>query len=245
MSTTFFAATGLSKRFGSTLAVDQVSLSASPGQLIALLGPNGSGKTTLLRLLAGLTVPSAGQLVWGPAACSMARVPRASYVGREPALYDRLTPAEHLHYFARLGGMTRRSAARRAQALSDELGLGELITRRCGALSTGQRHRVDLARALVTEPALLLLDEPLQALDPSAALAVEQLLREQARGLTTVVATHALELAARLCDRALVLRAGRRVAEIELTASGSSLGQLAAQLRELLVDGEHGVGGAA
>ncbi len=176
-----------------------------------LTGPNGSGKTTLLRLLVGLLAPSHGMLrVFGldPARERTAVRARAAFLAHDLWLYPRLTAAETLHLWQRLGGEP--AVAEEVAALLGGVGLAESGSLPVGAFSAGMRKRLALARLRLERPRLLLLDEPFAALDAEGkALVVAWLAALRADGVTLIVASHALDLAAPLCDHALRLEAGQ------------------------------------
>jgi len=203
------AARGVTKRFGRAAALCDLDLEIEPGTSLVLLGPNGAGKSTLLRLLAGLSRPSAGDIeVDGHPAHHRATRARLGYVGHATLLSPSLTVRENLIFAARLQGLPQPRA--RADARLEGDGLAALADRAASALSRGQAQRVSIARALIHDPALVLLDEPFTGLDGGAAARLSErlsLLRES--GCTTVLATHGLDAARPLADRALVLDAGR------------------------------------
>jgi heme exporter protein A len=188
-----------------------VTFSLAAGRTLALLGPNGAGKTTLLRILATLTKPTGGTvhvggLDTGREANAVRRV--IGYVGHASLLYDELTAEENLRFFARMYGL--RDDAARAAALLDRVGLRAKARERAGTLSRGQAQRLALARALVHDPAVLLLDEPDAGLDDLGLALLDEVIRERrAAGKTTVLATHAHARGLALGDEALVLLGGR------------------------------------
>jgi sodium transport system ATP-binding protein len=207
---------GLSKDFGGRLVVDDVSLDVQAGEVVGLLGPNGAGKTTTLRMLAGLITPARGQaLICG---IDVAQRPLEARLGlgfltASTGLYDRLTPRELLKTFGRLYGMRDEALAKRTEALGRELDLASFLDKRCGTLSSGQRQRVSIARAVVHEPAVYVLDEPTAALDPVASKAILDMVRDaRSRGRAVLFSTHRMEEAEFLCDRLLFIREGRVVA---------------------------------
>jgi ABC-2 type transport system ATP-binding protein len=199
-------------------AVEDVTFHVRRGELVALLGPNGAGKTTLLRLLATLLAPTAGTArVWNEdvvAAADRVRRHVGVVLGGERAVYGRLTGRENLEYAAALYGIPRERARERAAFLLDLVGLVPRADDLVERYSTGMRQRLALARALVHDPPVLLLDEPTAGLDPSAARGVRdligQLCREQ--GKTVLLATHQMDEADRLSDRVGILDRGRLVA---------------------------------
>jgi ABC-2 type transport system ATP-binding protein len=210
------AVRGLCKRFDRP-AVDQFDLTVRPGEFYALLGPNGAGKTTTLRMVTGLLRPDAGAIsVFGvDALADPAAAKRiTAWVSDEPMIYDRLTPSEYLAFVARLWSVDPTTAAARAESLFDWLELAPHAHQRCESLSKGMRQKVALAGALVHEPRLIILDEPLTGLDAASARKVKRVLRERvAAGSTIIMTTHVLEIAEREADRIGVIAAGRLIAE--------------------------------
>jgi heme exporter protein A len=201
-------ATGLEKRFGPIRALADVDLVATRGAVTAVLGPNGAGKSTLLRILAGLARPSAGQVRYAGGADRRRARRLVGYIGHASFLYPSLTARENLIFASRLYGVA--DPAARAAALLAELDLEAAAERAAGSFSRGLSQRLAIARALVHDPALLLLDEPFTGLDPVSADRLAARLGElRASGRALVLVTHDLARAAALGDRALVLHAGR------------------------------------
>lgn len=212
----------LTKRFpmsggGELLAVDAVSFEVQPGEVYGLLGPNGAGKTTTIRMILGLIPPSSGEA--SIAGFTSAKDPnevkrRVGFVSASAGLYQWLSVREMLLYFADLYGADPDQAARDLETLSEILGLDDLLNRRCATLSTGQKQRVHLARALIHRPPVLLLDEPTMGLDVIASQDIVDyfgLLRDQNKA--AIMTTHRLEEAERLCDRFGLMHQGRLVRE--------------------------------
>jgi sodium transport system ATP-binding protein len=210
-------ARGLSKHFGALRAVDDLSVTVAPGEVVGLLGPNGAGKTTTLRMLAGLITPSAGAAkVCGidVAADPLAARRKLGFMTASTGLYARLTPREVLRTFGRLYGMAEDALSRRIDALIAELELADFADQRCGTLSSGQKQRASIARAIVHSPDAYVLDEPTAALDPLASNAILELVRRvRGEGRAVLFSTHRMEEADYLCDRVIFLRAGRAVAQ--------------------------------
>jgi sodium transport system ATP-binding protein len=208
----------LTKRFGAALAVDDLSFSVAPGEIYGLLGPNGAGKTTTLRVLAAILTPTAGRAE--VAGVDVARDPqgarrRLGFLTGSTGLYARLKGRELLRYFGRLHGMTEAAIAERTTRLADALALdGAILDRRCEALSTGQKQRLSVARAVLHDPAVLILDEPTVGLDVLASRFLRDFVRgERARGKAVIFSTHYLAEAELLCDRVGLLHRGRLLAE--------------------------------
>jgi len=209
-------AVGLCKQFDGFVAVDGVTFSVAPGEVLALLGHNGAGKTTTVRMLAGVIRPTAGQA--RVAGFDVAEHPQAvrRHVGlltEHPGLYLRMTGREYLRFFGRLMGMTSNECDRRAGDLLERLGMLEAWDRRTGTYSKGMRQKMALVRAMLHDPMVLLLDEPTSALDPTAARLVRDAiarLRDHRRAV--VLCTHNLVEAETLADRVAIIRRGRIVA---------------------------------
>lgn len=196
-------------------AVDRVSFTVAPGEVFGLLGPNGAGKTTTLRMLLGLVRPTSGTAT--VAGFAAERDPaevkrRVGLVSANTGVYPWLTARETLAYFADLYAVPPALAKRRIAEAADAFGLGDFLDRRCGVLSTGQKQRLNLARALMHAPPALLLDEPTLGLDILGRRVVEEFLElVQARQIAVVLCTHHLEEAERLCQRFGLLNRGRIV----------------------------------
>jgi ABC-2 type transport system ATP-binding protein len=208
---------GLTRRYGELLALDRLDLAVQPGAIYGFLGPNGAGKTTTLRLLTGLATPSAGQ-VWIDGV-AVAEDPvearrRLGYLPEQPAFYPWMTAAETLGLCGQLHGLSRPAARHRAGELLDLAGLGGGVARRrVGGFSRGMRQRLGLAVALVHRPAILLLDEPVSALDPAGRREVLQLLERLQGQVTVFMSTHILADVERVCDTVGILDRGRLVVE--------------------------------
>ncbi len=218
--------TALSKSYA-TPAVDALDLTVRAGELYALLGPNGAGKTTTLRMVAGLLEPDSGGIrVFGidARAHGIAAKRLVAWLPDEPLLYDKLSALEFLEFVAGLWGVEPAAAASRAEELLRWLDLWDKRGERCETFSRGMKQKVALAGALIHDPRLLILDEPLTGLDAGAARAVKDLLVTRVRqGGTVILTTHILEVAERLADRIGIIRAGKLIAEgtlAELRASG-------------------------
>lgn len=208
--------TGLRKSFAAP-AVDGLDLTVRVGELYALLGPNGAGKTTTLRMVTGLARPDAGGIeLFGIDALAdpIAAKRLVAWLPDEPLLYDKLTPEEYLAFVAGLWAVPETLATVRAEELIATLGLAAQRRQRCETLSRGQKQKVALAGALIHDPRLLILDEPLTGLDAAAARQVKDLLLERvATGGTVILTTHILEVAERLATRIGIIRAGKLIAE--------------------------------
>jgi ABC-2 type transport system ATP-binding protein len=208
---------GLTKAYGAKRAVDGLDLEIRAGELYALLGPNGAGKTTTLRMVAGLLRSDAGDIgVYGVDARADPRAAKRliAWLPDEPMLYDKLTPLEYLEFVAGLWDVEPAQARERAEALLKRLGLWDERGQRCEGFSRGMKQKAALAGALIHDPRLLILDEPLTGLDASAARQVKDLLQERTRsGGTVILTTHILEVAERVADRIGIIQHGRLLAE--------------------------------
>ncbi len=207
---------GLRKAFD-RVAVDGLDLTVPAGQFYALLGPNGAGKTTTLRMVAGLLAPDAGSITVG--GFDLAAHPRdakrlIAWVPDEPMVYDKLTPLEYLAFVAGLWEMRADEARPAAEQLLTLLELWPHRAERCESFSKGMKQKLALAGALIHQPRLLILDEPLTGLDAGAARLVKDVLKARAaEGCAIVLTTHILEVAERMADRIGIIRAGKMIAE--------------------------------
>jgi len=207
----------LSKRFGSTVAVDNLSLQIPTGELHALLGPNGAGKTTTLRIVAGLLRADAGRVaIMGHdiAADAIAAKRVLGFLPDDALLYDKLTALEYLEFVAGLWQVAPDEAVAEADELLQWLDLSDRRNERVEGFSRGMRQKLALAGALIHDPDVLILDEPLTGLDASTARQVKDLLVERAQsGKTVILTTHILEVAERLAERISIIDRGRVVAD--------------------------------
>ncbi|MCP4538381.1 MAG: ABC transporter ATP-binding protein [Chloroflexi bacterium] len=207
---------GLTKKFDDFTAVDGVTLSVAPGEILALLGHNGAGKTTTVRMLSAILRPTAGQAF--VAGHNVAEQPRevrrqVGLLTENPGLYLRMKSREYLDFFGRLMGVDAGERERRARELLERFGMLEAWERRMGTYSKGMRQKMALARAMLHEPSVLLLDEPTSAMDPHSAKLVRDAvlsLRDHRRAI--VLCTHNLSEAEALADRIAIIRRGRIVA---------------------------------
>jgi ABC-2 type transport system ATP-binding protein len=222
------------------IAVDGLNLTVRGGELYALLGPNGAGKTTTLRMVAGLLPPDSGEIeVFGLDARRMPIEAKRiiAWLPDEPMLYDKLDPLEYLEFVAGLWGVEPRRAQALANELLETLGLWEHRRERCEGFSRGMKQKVALAGALVHEPRLLMLDEPLTGLDAAVARQVKDLLAARVKqGATIILTTHILEVAERLADRIGIIQRGRLIAEGTLAQLRSAGGADHASLEEIFLD---------
>jgi ABC-2 type transport system ATP-binding protein len=220
-------------------AVDHLSLRIRRGELYALLGPNGAGKTTTLKMVTGLLEPDAGRIsVCGVDALAhpIEAKRQMAWLPDEPLIYDKLTPPEYLEFVAGLWGIPAATAEARAHELIGLLGLEHQANERCQGLSKGMRQKVALAGALIHEPQLIILDEPLTGLDAGSARQVKAVLREHvARGVTIVMTTHILEVAERMADRIGVIANGQLLSEGTLDELRAKDDQQSASLEDIFL----------
>ena len=233
------SARNLRKRFQRP-AVDGIDLTIYAGEFYGLLGQNGAGKTTTLRMIAGLLPPDSGAIeVFG---IDVLRNPLAAkqliaWLPDEPLLYDKLTVSEYLEFVAGLWRMDAGHAERNARELLERLDLWSHRDDRCEGFSRGMKQKAALAGALLHEPRLLILDEPLTGLDAAIARQVKDLLLERARaGCTIILTTHIMDVAERLVDRIGIIQAGKLRAEGTLDELRSRRGQTGATLEEVFLD---------
>lgn len=230
---------GLAKSFGGKRAVDGIGFEVKGGELYALLGPNGAGKTTTLRMVAGLLNADAGEVsVFGVDARRdpLAAKQLIAWLPDEPLLYDKLTAWEYLEFVAGLWGVSAQEAQKRAEELLRLLGLWENRNDRCETFSRGMKQKAVLAGALIHEPQLLMLDEPLTGLDAAASRLVKDLIRERvAKGAAVILTTHILEVAERMADRIGIIKDGRLLTEGSLEDLRSHAGAQGQSLEDVFL----------
>ncbi len=205
------------KKRGKVIAVDQLSFNCVPGRIYGLLGANGAGKTTTLRMLATLLKPNSGTAT--VAGCDVVSEPdlvrsKIGFLATSTALYARLTARETIFYFGRLHGMADSEIEIRVRQLSEELGLGEFLDRRVDKFSSGMKQKTSIARTVVHDPEVLILDEPTLGLDVMAARNIVRFVRScRDRGKTVVYSTHVMSEVEKLCDTIGIIHNGRLVTE--------------------------------
>ena len=207
----------LTKRFGSLVAVDAIDLEVAPGEAFGFLGPNGAGKTSTMRMIGCVSPVSDGELTvlgMDPRTDGPAIRARIGVVPQQDTLDNELTVADNLMIYGRYFGLTRAEARRRGAELLDFVQLTDRAGDQVEPLSGGMKRRLSIARSLINEPALMLLDEPTTGLDPQARhLLWDRLYRLKQRGVTLVLTTHYMDEAEQLCDRLVVMDKARIVAE--------------------------------
>ena len=201
----------LNKTYGSKQAVHRLSFGIREGSCVALLGPNGAGKTTTLQMLAGLLAPTSGTIRFNglPAQADLRRY--IGYLPQQGAYYNWMSGSEFMHYSGQLAGMSKKEAVQRTNELLDRVGLQEARKRKIGGYSGGMRQRLGLAQALIHQPKLVILDEPVSALDPVGRREVLELLKEIRKEATILFSTHVLHDAEAVSDDVLMIRDGELV----------------------------------
>jgi len=204
---------GLVKSFGQTFALDGLDLTVRTGEVHGFLGPNGAGKTTTIKMLTGLIAPTGGSAtIFGETVPSPHAMRRVGFLPENPYIYPYLTPTEFVELCARLSGLSSRAARDRSRTVLDQVGILYAADRPVGRLSKGMLQRTGLAAALVADPELLILDEPMSGLDPVGRKEVRDLIvDERRRGRTIFFSTHILNDVETLCDRVTILRRGQVV----------------------------------
>jgi ABC-2 type transport system ATP-binding protein len=214
---------GLTRRFGDVVALDGLTFAVEPGQLFGFVGPNGSGKTTAMRIVLGVLAPDAGAVRWNGRPLDAEARRRIGYMPEERGLYPKMAVGRQLQYLARLHGLDEDASRESARVLVEELGVIERWDDRVDNLSLGNQQRVQLAAALVHQPALLVLDEPFSGLDPIAVDVLAATLRRHAdRGVPVVFSSHQLDLVERLCDAVAIVHRGKVVARGDVTELAAS-----------------------
>ena len=219
----------VSKRYGATEAVHDLSFSAPEGQIVGLLGQNGAGKTTTLNMLTGYFPPTSGQVLVN--GMDMLANPRQckrciGYLPEKPPLYDEMTVRGYLGFVCELKEVERRAIPKHVEEIMATCGLTEVRSRLVGHLSKGYRQRVGIAQALCGDPPVIVLDEPTVGLDPRQVVEIRQLMREMGRRHTVLFSSHLLPEIQQLCQRVIILHHGRLVREAdmsELSGEGTTL----------------------
>lgn len=206
---------GLTKRYGPTLAVSDVSFEVQKGEVLGFLGPNGAGKTTTMRVITGYLSPSAGKV--RVAGYDIVDEPleakrRTGYLPETPPVYPDMTVGEYLTFVARIKGVPRKDIKSRISEVSEKCAITDVQRRQIGRLSKGYRQRVGLAQALIHNPDVLILDEPTAGLDPKQIIETRELIKGLAGQHTVVLSTHILPEVSKTCQRVLVISQGKIVA---------------------------------
>jgi ABC-2 type transport system ATP-binding protein len=207
---------GLTKRYGPTLAVSDVSFEARKGEVLGFLGPNGAGKTTTMRVIAGYLPASEGTVRvagYDVADEAIEAKRRTGYLPELPPVYPDMTVFEYLAFVARIKGVPRKDVKTRVQEASEKCAVTDVGRRQIGKLSKGYRQRVGLAQALIHNPEVLILDEPTAGLDPKQIIETRELIRGLAGQHTVVLSTHILPEVSKTCERVVVISQGKIVAQ--------------------------------
>lgn len=205
---TILEARGLTKRYGKHVAVKELNLQLSEYECIALLGPNGAGKTTTLHMLAGLIAPTDGVIMSDNKVLNKDKI---GFLPQYPTFFDWMYPKEYLMLAGTLSGMTKRAIKERSLRVLEMTGLLEAQKKKIGAFSGGMKQRLGLAQAIMHEPKILLLDEPVSALDPAGRIDVMNILEDLKKEMAILFSTHVLHDAEQICDKALIMKSGKSI----------------------------------
>jgi ABC-2 type transport system ATP-binding protein len=207
----------LTKRFGSFTAVDNISLNILKGDLYAFLGENGAGKTTTIKIIAGLYSPTSGKVYVNDVNVQSDPITAKSYIGYipdQPFLYDKLTGREFLYFSGGLYKLNKQDINNKIKEYVDFLQIGSWIDKKTEEYSQGMKQRITIASALLHNPKLLILDEPMIGLDPQSAVVVKNLLMKKAsEGTAVFMSTHSLYVAEEICNRIGIIKNGRMIFE--------------------------------
>jgi ABC-2 type transport system ATP-binding protein len=206
----------LTKTYGNVRALDGLDLEVEEGSVFGFLGPNGAGKTTTMRILAGLARPTSGKVtIAGMTLSNNGATPKAliGYLPEEPAFYPWMSPTEYLNFVGRIFGLNTTERKARTALLLKQSGLKEVANRHIGGFSRGMRQRLGIAQALVNRPRILLLDEPVSALDPAGRKEVLEMIETLGSECTVVMSSHILADVERVCDTVAIIDHGRLVTQ--------------------------------
>jgi ABC-2 type transport system ATP-binding protein len=203
---------GVTKTFGATRAVDRLDLDVPRGATYGFIGPSGAGKTTCIRMIMSILFPDAGELAVLGRASALEAKDRIGYLPEERGVYRKMRVGDFLTYIAQLKGVSEEDAAARASRLLGQLGLGDVLKKRCEDMSKGMLQRVQFIAAIINEPELLILDEPFSGLDPVSVRLLKQVIAdEHRRGATILFSTHVMAHAEELCQHIVMMHQGRKV----------------------------------
>ena len=228
----------LTKKYGSRLAVDDISFTVEDGVIYGLLGPNGAGKSTIMNILTGYLAATEGQVtVAGHPLPEEADAAKAcvGYLPEQPPLYPEMTVAEYLDFAAELKGVKKADRPAQVQSAARRTGLEDVLPRLIRSLSKGYKQRVGIAQALLGSPRLIILDEPTVGLDPAQVIEIRKLIRELGRAHTVILSSHILSEVQAVCQQILILSKGHLAAAgslEELTADGKSLEEVFLELTD-------------
>lgn len=209
----------LVKRYGDRTVVDRVSFQIEPGEVVGLLGRNGAGKTTSFRMTIGMITPEAGQVLFKDQDVTTLPMYKHAlagmgYLSQDPSVFQRLSVEENLLAILQTQGLTRAAQRRRCQELLAQFGLEHKARELARTCSGGERRRLEIARALITKPRLMLLDEPFAAVDPHTVEELQQEVRRlAANGIAMLVTDHNVQQTLRICDRAYIIHEGKNLRE--------------------------------
>jgi len=206
----------VSKSFGEVRAADGVSFSIDRGEVVGFLGPNGAGKTTTMRLITGALEPDAGTIEIDGCSVGDASIEskrRIGYLPETNPLYPEMLVGEFLAFMARLRGIDPVSIPDRLDPAVEQTGIGDVYYRPIAHLSKGYRQRVGLAQAILSEPDILILDEPTEGLDPNQRVEIRKLIRRLGQDHTVLLSTHVMQEVQAVCDRLLIIHKGRIIAD--------------------------------
>lgn len=212
----------LTKKFGSFVAVDDIDLEVKPGEFFGFLGPNGAGKTTTIKMMAGLFAPTAGEIYIN--GYNIARRPAEAkqatgYIPDQPFLYEKLTGREFLYFSGGLYRMDKEQLRKRIDEMIAHFRIEEWIDKRAEGYSQGMRQRVVIAAALLHDPQVIIIDEPMIGLDPQSAHIVKSTLKQKTQeGVTVFMSTHSLPIVEELCDRVAIIKNGRLIFDDRMSA---------------------------
>jgi len=227
----------VTKKFGSFVAVDNLDLSIGKGEFFGFLGPNGAGKTTTIKMITGLYAPTSGSCLINGYDVHTDPVPAKrslGYVPDQPFLYEKLTGREFLFFVCGLFNMPIAVVKEKIDEYIDIFEIGDFIDKRGEEYSQGMRQRIVLSAALIHDPGVLIIDEPLVGLDPRSSRLVKDVLKQRTtEGLTIFMSTHLLEIVEELCDRIAIIKEGRIIYEETQSAARRSNGQLETMFLEL------------
>ncbi len=213
---------GLTKKYGSFVAVDNLNLNIRKSEIFGLLGPNGAGKSTTILMMLGLTEPTSGTVM----VCGINSTThpidvkrKVGYLPEDVGFYDDMTAMENLLYTAALNGIERKEAREDALRLLERVGLSQVVDKKAGKFSRGMRQRLGLADVLIKRPEVIILDEPTSGIDPSGVQEFIRLVLELSHkdGLTVIFSSHILAQVQQVCDRVGLFNKGKLLAEIELS----------------------------
>jgi len=216
MNDVMIEAQGLTKRYEGVAAIENVSMQVRRGEVLGFLGPNGAGKSTTMKILTCFTAPSSGSARingFDIATDSLGVRQSLGYLPESTALYTDMLVLEYLEFAAEMRGIPSSDTRKRLKAVVEQTGLGDVIAKQIRALSKGYKQRVGLAQALIHEPPILILDEPMTGLDPNQAVEIRDLIKDIGRQRTVILSTHNLAEVQVACNRVLIISKGRIVAD--------------------------------